>query len=127
MTSAVNFQRDAQGQNTYAPNIDGTPWKYAVTLAANTEQHFTIPRATSFGWLLSITPTPGGEVWFAFTPPNESPVTATTPSGSISATSSVMNPGARTMPGETYVSMKTTQTGVSVSIEGWYPPSVGAI
>ena len=122
MTSAVNFQRDAQGQNTYAPNIDGVEFRYAVTLAAGVAQSFTLPRGVK-PWVVSFAATPGAEVWYAFSFPWQSPITAAVPTGTVALTNSEMNVGARTMTPETTISMIAAAANVSVSIVLWNSPS----
>jgi len=123
MSSAVSFQRDASGQNTFAPNIDGTVFRYSVTLAAATETNFSLPRGTK-DWLVSFLATPGAEVWYAFSPSYDTPVVAEVPAGAtIVATTSELNTGTRTMAPETYISMITAVADVSVSIVLWNVPS----
>lgn len=125
MTSAVNFQRDAQGQNTYAPSIDNVQFKYSCTLEPDTEQHFTLPPNGHGAWLVTFQATPGFEVWYAFTPDYKSPVTAVVPTGSIALTDSELLTGARTMAGNTYISMITPASytsNVNVSILLWNIP-----
>lgn len=122
MSSAVKFTRDASGQNTFAPDIDGVAWRYDALLLQDIEQNFTLPRNTVGPWVVSFS-APGGEVWYSFSPPYvASPTTAAYPTGAIAASDSEANTGSRTMQGETYISMITPSTSVRVSIVGYYSP-----
>ena len=88
MSTLANFGRDDQGFNAYAPAfaIDN----FNTTLAANVEQHFTVP--SNFAkWLIFFSFNPGSSVWVADN------TTAAVAGASFASTLSVLNPAGRTV------------------------------
>ena len=101
MSTKLSMTRDINGFNAFGvfPTYDIE----AGALAANTEQHFTVPSNEQY-WLAIFTYAPGANVWVDFT------ATATVPSPTFSAVSTVLNPAGRQVKAGTIISMITADT-----------------
>lgn len=87
MSTVLNFGRDVQGYNAYAPLFPTDI--FTATLAANTASSVTVP-GNYPRWIMSISVQPGGEVWV------RQNGTAAVPAGStFAAANSELNPGPR--------------------------------
>lgn len=110
MSTQANFGRDVQGFNAYAPAfaIDN----YNTTLAANVEQHFTVPNniSTSQKYLAVFSFNPGANVWVA----NGS--TAAVAGSSFSTTLSALNPAVRTVHAGDLLSFITADTAAFIGV-----------
>lgn len=86
MSTKFCMTRDINGYNGFGviPTYD----VWAGSLAANTEQHFTVPSNNQY-WIAIFTFSPGANVWVDFSG------TATVPSSTVSSVSTVLNPAGR--------------------------------
>ena len=108
MTTQLNLGRDVQGFNAYAP--DFADINYNTILAANIEQHFTVPSNVS-RWIAVFSFTPGASVWASNLD------TAVIPTGSFAASLSQLNPATRTVKAGdvlSFISDDTAEVGVSL-------------
>lgn len=109
MTTKLQFGRDVQGYNAYAPSPSNI--KYSATLSSNTAQSITVP-STNQNWIVAFSYQPGSNVWVDF-----SGGTAAAPVGStFASTTSELLPGARTVQAGTTISLLTDNTSAEVSI-----------
>lgn len=105
MTTKLNFGRDVQGYNAYAPAPSNTMYK--VTIAATGNSTLTLPTNALY-WIVAYAYTPGAEIWVAYN------TTATAPSsGTFSSSNCEMNPGARTVPSQNVTSSSTSATTIN--------------
>ena len=96
MSTKLNFGRDVQGYNAYAP-VQSTD-RYSATLAANTVETITVP-GNFENWIAVFSYAPGVEVWISTTG------TAAVPAGAtFASTTSEMNPGSRQVTAATVIS-----------------------
>lgn len=87
MTTKLNFGRDVQGMNAYAPEFATN--HYSASLANGDEEKLTVPSNFS-EWIVAFSFQPGTNVWVA------NNATAEVPAGTtFVSTSSELNPGAR--------------------------------
>ena len=95
--------RDINGYNAFGliPTYD----IYAGALAANTEQHFTVPNNNEY-WLAIFTFSPGANIWVNFSG------TATVPASSVAAVHTVLNPAGRQVKGGSTISLITSDATV---------------
>lgn len=103
MSTILNFGRDNSGFNAYAPMfaVDN----YSATLAAGSAQSITVP-SNNQAWVAVFSFTPGASIWVARN------TTATIPVGAtFASTSSILNPGARTVFAGDTISIITDTTG----------------
>lgn len=107
MSTLLNMGRDVQGYNAYAPqfSVDGQ----STNLAANAEQHFTIP-GNYENWIAVFSYEPGSNIWVA------NNTTAAVPSGSFAATVSQLNPAARAVKANDVLSFITADTAAFVGV-----------
>lgn len=97
MSTILNFGRDTQGYNSYAPATAKD--KESATLAALGESHFNVP-SNYANWIVFFCIQPGSTIWVDLTG-----ATATPPAGAtFSACTSELNPGQRRVAGGTKIS-----------------------
>lgn len=90
MTTKLNFGRDVQGYNAFAPNVSTD--KYSATLAAGGNSTITLPTNANI-WIVSFSYQPGSDIWVNYN------ANAAAPAGaSFASTTSELLPGARQLP-----------------------------
>lgn len=110
MSTLLNFGRDVQGFNAYAPPPSTDGW--SATIVNGSPTNITIP-SNYENWIVSISPQSGANVWVDF-----SGATAIIPIGAVlSPTTSRLNPGPRTVKSGSNVSIITDNASVDVGIE----------
>ncbi len=105
MSTKLNFGRDVQGYNSYAPPTSTDMFK--VTIAAAGNSTLTLP-TNALSWIVAYSYTPGAEIWVAY---NASAVAPS--SGTFSSSNSELNPGARTVPSQNITSSSTSATTIN--------------
>lgn len=108
MSTVLNFQKDVQGFNTYAPRFSVN--KLSTTLSNGIEETFTIP-AYFANCVISIVPNAGGNIWVSVNESSQLPT-----SGSFIASNSEQNPGPRLVNGGDVVHVITSQSTCDVSV-----------
>lgn len=112
MTALLNFGRDVQGYNAYAPN--DASYKWNATLQAGAASSITVPNNYPV-WIVAFSSQPGMDVWVDMTG-----ATAAIPVGStLAATTSSLNPGQRTLLAGANISVITDDTTADICIEMW--------
>lgn len=107
----LNFGRDVQGLNAYAPQSPDD--KYSVTLSNGVAVPFTVPDNFPV-WILSIAADPGTSVWYSNGGTADNPAGAT-----FAATTSELNPGPRLVYANDVLSFLTTNATADVQISLW--------
>lgn len=105
----LNFGRDVQGFNAFAPPTSGNKWSATITNGAET--HITIP-STVTTWIAVFSYQPGTNVWVDLTG-----ATAIIPVGAtLATTTSELNPASRTVYAAGKISMITDNTSADVGV-----------
>ena len=124
MATKFAMSRDVNGYNGFG--LIPTDTAYSVTLTANTDTHFAVPKNSSIGGgntavtnnpvLIAIFYfTPGAEVWVAKN------ATAIVPAGNTwGATTSEGNPSAWQVEGGDVIHMITAATGISAGVRFYW-------
>lgn len=108
----LQFGRDAQGYNAYAPQDSSI--KYSATITNGTATSITVPSSHTT-WIAAFSIQPGANVWVDF-----SGATAAIPVGAtLATTTSSLNPGQRTVYAKGTISIITDNTEADVGIELW--------
>ncbi len=108
----LEFGRDIQGYNAYAPQDSKN--KFNATLTVGAASSFTVPSSYPV-WVVAFSPQPGANVWVDFTG-----ATAAVPVGAtFAATTSTLNPGQRTVLAGTSISAITDNTTADCGVEMW--------
>lgn len=107
----LNFGRDVQGFNAFAPQPSTNKW--SATLVDGTATHITVP-STYQTWIVSFRYYPN-DVWVDVTG-----ATAAIPAGDTLAPSTAeLNPASLTLQAGTNISVITGQTAADISIVMW--------
>jgi hypothetical protein len=109
MSTILNFGRDAQGLNAYAPppSVDN----YNATITNGSSTSITVPSNYPF-WIVVFSFQPGTNVWVDF-----SGATAAVPGGTtLAACTAVLNPSARVVDAGTNISIITDNSSADVGI-----------
>lgn len=108
---SLNFGRDVQGMNAYAPAPSNV--KFKATLTNGNAASCTVPSSHQV-WIVSFRYYPN-DVWV-----DVSGATATIPgSNALVASTAELNPASFTLQAGTVVSMVTAQTTADVSVVMW--------
>lgn len=109
MATKLNFGRDIQGMNAYAPATADN--KFSVNLATLTETNVLVPNDVQ-NWIAVFSYQPGTSVWVDLTGN-----TAAVPVGStLQPTTSEQNPGSRTVLAGTKISMISGNANATVGV-----------
>jgi hypothetical protein len=90
MSTKLNFGRDQQGYNAYAPPPAAD--KYSATIASAGNATITLP-GNAQSWVVSFSFQPGSDIWVAYNASAGAPAGAT-----FASTASELLPGARLLP-----------------------------
>jgi len=90
MTKKLNFGRDFQGYNSFAPPPSTN--MYSATLAAGGNATITLPTNVAV-WIVAFSYQPGSDIWVRYNGSASAPAGAT-----FASTTSELNPGARVVP-----------------------------
>jgi hypothetical protein len=108
----LNFGRDVQGYNAYAPQDSSV--KYSANLVTGVPSNILIPSSYQV-WVIAFSAQPGVDIWVSL-----SGGTATVPAGgTLQPTNSILNPGQRTVYAGNTVSLITSTATAEVGIELW--------
>jgi hypothetical protein len=109
MSTKLCMTRDINGYNAFG--LIPTSDIFAGSLAANVEQHFTIPSNFQY-WLAVFTFSPGANIWVRFNG------TATVATSTVGAFTSVLNPAGRQVKaGDTISFITSDATSPFVCVE----------
>jgi len=90
MSTKLNFARDVQGYNSYAPSPSTN--MFSATLASGGNATITLP-TNALTWIVAFSYQPGSNLWVRVNGSAAAPAGAT-----FAATTSELNPGARLIP-----------------------------
>lgn len=110
MTTKLNFGRDIQGYNSFAPPPSTN--MFYVQLASSGNATVTLPTNVT-SWIVAFSFTPGSEIWVSY---NASAVAPS--SGTFATTASELNPGARIIPSTVTTSTGTVATTINLLNNG---------
>ncbi len=111
MQTQLQFGRDMQGYNAYAPYPSTV--KYSATITNGSATSVNVPTTHAL-WIVSFRYYPN-DVWV-----DVSGATAAIPVGAtLAATTSELNPSSLTLASGTKISIITSQTSADVSIVMW--------
>jgi hypothetical protein len=109
MSTVLNFGRDVQGFNAYAPAPSTD--KFSATLTVGVASSITIPN-TNGTWIAAFSYQPGTDVWVNFSGSTAAPPVA----GTFGATTSELLPGARTVQGGSTISLISSSAIAEVGV-----------
>ncbi len=117
MTTKLDFGRDIQGYNAFAP-LPSTD-KFSAAIASGGNATITLPTNVAV-WTVAFSYPPGSDIWVAYN------TTATAPAGStFASTASELNPGARTLPSTITTSSGTVATTINLLNNGTLTADIG--
>lgn len=109
MSTLLEFGRDVQGYNAYAPATAADKW--SATIASGTATSITVP-ANYSTWVAVFSYQSGTDIWVDLTG-----ATAAVPGGStLAKTTAELNPAARTVYAGNSISIITDDTTADVGI-----------
>lgn len=114
MSTQLNFGRDTQGLNAYAPDFATN--HFSATLTNGSAQTFTVPSNFSV-WIASFSYQPGSNFWVASNTAAAVPVGAT-----FASTNSELNPGARRVYAGDVISVITDNSSADVGVSLYAVP-----
>lgn len=109
MSTVLNFGRDAQGYNAYAPQPSKD--NYSATLTNGVAASVTVP-SNYQTWVVNFSIQPGCDVFVDVT----GAAAAIPASGALTATTSILNPGALTLQKGTNISVITDNATADLGI-----------
>lgn len=109
MSTVLNFGRDVQGFNAYAPAPSTD--KFSGTLAIGVASSITVPSNYST-WIAAFSYQPGTDVWVDFSGSVASPPVG----GTFSPSTAELLPGARTVKGGSTISLITSSSVSEVGV-----------
>lgn len=112
MTTKLNFARDVQGYNSFAPQPSTNAYSATLTATGGTAS-ITLPTNVA-NWIVAFSFQPGSDVWVAYSTSGASSA-APPAGGSFATTNSELNPGARLLP-----STVTTSSGTNATVIYFY-------
>lgn len=119
MSTKLNFGRDCQGYNAFAPPPAAD--KYSATLASGGNATITLPTNSPY-WIVSFSYQPGSDIWVAYNGSAAAPAGAT-----FATTTSELLPGARIVPSTNTTSSGTVATTINILNNGTASADVGVI
>jgi hypothetical protein len=119
MSTKLNFSRDVQGYNTFAPPPSTD--KYSATLTAGGNATITLPTNSPY-WIVSFSYQPGADIWVAYNGSAAIPAGAT-----FASTASELLPGSRILPSTVTTSSGTTANTINLLNNGSGVADVGVI
>jgi hypothetical protein len=117
MTTKLNFGRDTQGYNTFAPPVSTD--KYSTTLASAGNATITLPTNVQ-SWIVSFSYQPGSDIWVAYNGSASAPAGAT-----FASTTSELLPGSRVLP--SLQANGTSATTINLLNNGTNSADIGVI
>ncbi len=109
MSTLLNFGRDAQGANAYAP--PPATDMFSATLVAGAASSITVP-SNHQTWIAVFSSEPAADIWVDF-----SGATAAVPAGStFASTTSELNPAARMVQAGSTISLITDTSTADVGV-----------
>lgn len=109
MTTQLNFGKDVQGYNAYAPVSADDKW--SATLTNGSATSITVP-SNFQNWIAAFSYQPGSDVWVDF-----SGATAAVPAGAtLASTTSELLPATRHVQAGSKISMITDNTTADVGV-----------
>lgn len=112
MTTKLNFGRDIQGYNAFAPPPSTN--MYSATLASGGSSSIILPTNVA-SWIVAFSYQPGSDIWVSYSTSGAS--SASGPAGaSFATTTSELNPGARILPSTTIAASSGIDTASATVI-----------
>lgn len=108
MSTVLNFGRDSQGYNAYAPQFATD--RFSATLESGSPESITVPSNHGV-WIVSFSYQPGTNVWVAYKGTAELPG-----SSAFTSTTSELNPGSRMVYAGDVISLVTDNTESNVGV-----------